>query len=106
MPTSVNHFIIGADNTIQVNGLIDSTNAFVGGATITGLLKSELEDSTMDSVSFTVADSASGNYSGLIPSSVAVNFVENKMYILLITATSGSSDVKFRIRRPAKYLEL
>ena len=103
---TTDHWIIDTDNSMQINGLKRIDGTFVNAGTVTGVLK-DTAGATItgaSSITFSYVAASNGNWTGSFPSTVTLT--EDKEYHLFLTVVDGSNDVTFRIRRPARFLDL
>jgi hypothetical protein len=100
----VNHWIIGTDHALLVEGLRDAVSgAAINDATITGSLRDAQGElvSGASAISFAYRAASSGDYVGTLSNAAALE--ENRPYTLQIIATAGSFQRTWRLTRTARH---
>lgn len=93
---------IGSDNLVRLDALTNaSSGAYVNSATVNYVLKDAAGTVIVASTSMPYVASSNGRYEGTIQETVTL--VENALYTIEITATSGSTVLFRRIPCVAKY---
>jgi hypothetical protein len=100
------NWFLGTDTHIHLTGLKDKDGNFLNAATVTGVLcdTHAVPLPGVSPVTFSYVAASSGNYDGLLPSTVTLK--EGRDYDMLVTAVNNGRTMQARIRRKAKRIDV